>query len=102
MSELSSDSSIKGTLVGEALFEHQRQHGNSTITASDGAHAYTTHTQILDPDDPVGFRLELPAGTYLVKAVTEDRLHTAEQANVVIKPNARTRVTLVFDPQATA
>jgi hypothetical protein len=96
------ESSAKGSLVGEAMFENQRQHGNSTITASDDAHTYTTHTHILDPDDPVGFRLELPAGTYLVKAVTEDRLHTAEQANVVIHPNAKTRVRLIFDPQPPA
>jgi hypothetical protein len=89
-----------GMLVGWAALANGNSPRDTLITASDGgAHTYTTHTAVVDPQNPIGFRLELPPGTYLVKADSADGFLTAEQTNVVIKPNAQTEVSLTLKPK---
>jgi hypothetical protein len=88
-----------GMLVGWAALANGNSPQGTLITASDGAHSYTTHTAVVDPEHPIGFQLELPPGTYLVKADAADGFLIAEQANVVIKPNAQTEVSLTLKPK---
>lgn len=96
MGDATANAKAKGTLVGLTAASNGNPVIGALITASAGALSYTTHTVAIEGGDGGSeFRLDLPPGTYLVKADFDGFL-TAEQAGVVIKPHLYTDMTLTL------